>query len=194
MKKPNNNAPSSLFNKNNKNKKPEKIKKTQEYINPRYINTEDYTAAGEYMNAFFRNETIETTSIPIDIFKKFTTDCDFNQNGISGDIYDIMITQIYIMYIDAYHPEEIVDSNEQFSYQSNISILNAMDIQRSGDANCDGETDLADAIFIMQSMANPDKYNISERGRFNGDVYETGHGITANDALEIQNTLLHKDN
>ena len=113
---------------------------------------------------------------------------------ISGDIYDIMITQIYIMYIDAYHPEEIVDSNEQFSYQSNISILNAMDIQRSGDANCDGETDLADAIFIMQSMANPDKYNISERGRFNGDVYETGHGITANDALEIQNTLLHKDN
>ena len=156
--------------------------------------TEDYTAAGEYMNAFFRNETIETTSIPIDIFEKFTTDCDFNQNGISGDIYDIMITQIYIMYIDAYHPEEIVDSNEQFSYQSNISILNAMDIQRSGDANCDGETDLADAIFIMQSMANPDKYNISERGRFNGDVYETGHGITANDALEIQNTLLHKDN
>ena len=44
MKKPNNNAPSSLFNKNNKNKKPEKIKKTQEYINPRYINTENYTA------------------------------------------------------------------------------------------------------------------------------------------------------
>ena len=63
-------------------------------------------------------------------------------------------------------------------------------IVRNGDANCDGDTDLADAIFIMQSMANPDKYNLSNLGRFNGDVCETGGGITANDALSIQSSLL----
>jgi hypothetical protein len=64
-------------------------------------------------------------------------------------------------------------------------------IVRNGDANCDGDTDLADAIFIMQSMANPDKYNLSNMGRFNGDVCETGGGITANDALSIQSGLLN---
>ena len=52
MKKPNNNAPSSVFNKNNKNKKPEKIKKIQEYINPRYINTKNYTA-NENINMYY---------------------------------------------------------------------------------------------------------------------------------------------
>ncbi|WP_028521186.1 hypothetical protein [Ruminococcus flavefaciens] len=155
--------------------------------------TEDYQAADEYMTAFFRNETIETTSMPKDIFEKFITDCDFNQNGVSGDIYDIMIAEIYIMYIDAYHPEEETVTTSEFSYQSNLSLLSTLEIDRSGDANCDGGTDLADAIFIMQSMANPDKYQLSQRGRFNADISEPGHGVTADDALEIQNRLLHNN-
>ena len=155
--------------------------------------TEDYQAADEYMTAFFRNETIETTSMPKDIFEKFITDCDFNQNGVSGDIYDIMIAEIYIMYIDGYHPEEETVTTSEFSYQSNLSLLSTLEIDRSGDANCDGGTDLADAIFIMQSMANPDKYQLSQRGRFNADISEPGHGVTADDALEIQNRLLHNN-
>lgn len=57
-----------------------------------------------------------------------------------------------------------------------------------GDSNCDGGMDLADAIFIMQSLANPDKYQLTEQGRFNGDL--NGDGVTSGDALSIQNRLL----
>ncbi|MBR6995569.1 MAG: right-handed parallel beta-helix repeat-containing protein [Ruminococcus sp.] len=61
---------------------------------------------------------------------------------------------------------------------------------KAGDANGDGEVELADAIFIMQSLANPDKYQIRPELRVNADVYERGGGITANDALAIQKYLL----
>jgi len=67
-----------------------------------------------------------------------------------------------------------------------------------GDANCDGKVELADAIMIMQSLANPDKYGIkgsnkqhlTEQGRVNGDVDKSTEGLTSNDALEIQRYLL----
>ncbi|WP_297959894.1 dockerin type I repeat-containing protein [uncultured Ruminococcus sp.] len=57
-----------------------------------------------------------------------------------------------------------------------------------GDSNCDGIVELADAIFIMQFLANPDKYQISVQGRFNGDT--DNNGITSGDALAIQEYLL----
>lgn len=56
----------------------------------------------------------------------------------------------------------------------------------AGDANVDGEVTIADAIFIMQSLANPSKYVISEEGLTNADVYATGDGVNAQDALSIQ--------
>ncbi|MBR4627318.1 MAG: beta-mannosidase [Ruminococcus sp.] len=61
-----------------------------------------------------------------------------------------------------------------------------------GDANCDGEVNMADAVFIMQSIGNPDKYGkgtaegITEQGEKNGDVNQTGNGLTNKDALAIQ--------
>ena len=61
-----------------------------------------------------------------------------------------------------------------------------------GDTNCDGNVDLADAILIMQSLANPDKYVVSPQGKTNGDVDWSVKGLTANDALTIQEFLLHK--
>jgi len=68
-----------------------------------------------------------------------------------------------------------------------------------GDANCDGVVELADAILIMQSLANPDKYGvggkadkpITDQGKLNGDVDDDVVGLTANDALKIQKYLLH---
>ena len=67
-----------------------------------------------------------------------------------------------------------------------------------GDANCDGNVDLADAILIMQYLANPSKYgtegtyekHITEIGKDNGDVFERGSGLTPNDALSIQKKIL----
>ena len=69
---------------------------------------------------------------------------------------------------------------------------------RKGDANCDGTVDMADAVLIMQSLANPDKYgvngtdshHITSQGLSNGDVDTGSKGLTSNDALEIQRYLL----
>ena len=61
-----------------------------------------------------------------------------------------------------------------------------------GDANCDGNVDLADAVLIMQYSANPDVYGlkkpdgISEQGAENADVAGNNDGITNLDALEVQ--------
>ena len=66
-----------------------------------------------------------------------------------------------------------------------------------GDANCDTDVELADAILIMQALANPDKFgtdgsekeHITEKGWINADVDGSGT-MTGNDALNIQRYLL----
>ena len=67
-----------------------------------------------------------------------------------------------------------------------------------GDANCDGGVDLSDAVLIMQSIANPDRYGlrgtepsaITEKGNLQADVDISTKGVTGNDALKIQKYLL----
>ena len=54
-----------------------------------------------------------------------------------------------------------------------------------GDANCDGKFSVADAVAILQSIANKDKYELSAQGKINGDV-DGVEGITARDALFLQ--------
>lgn len=68
-----------------------------------------------------------------------------------------------------------------------------------GDANCDDGVDLSDAVLIMQSIANPNKYGlggtspsaITEKGKELADVDTSIKGITGNDALKIQKYLLN---
>ncbi len=65
-----------------------------------------------------------------------------------------------------------------------------------GDATCDYEVDMADAVIIMQALANPDKYGINgtaehhltQIGKENGDM--DGDGLTVGDAQSIQKILL----
>ena len=54
-----------------------------------------------------------------------------------------------------------------------------------GDANCDDEVNMADAVFIMQCISNPDKYQLTEQGEYNADADASGD-ITNKDALAIQ--------
>ena len=71
---------------------------------------------------------------------------------------------------------------------------------KMGDANCDGNVELADAVLIMQALANPNKYgvqgsapkHITEVGAANGDVDKSVKGLTSNDAMMIQEFLLGK--
>ncbi|MBR5681972.1 MAG: dockerin type I repeat-containing protein [Ruminococcus sp.] len=65
-----------------------------------------------------------------------------------------------------------------------IDMHNSVD----GDANCDEQLDMSDAVLIMQALANPNKYSISAQGSFNADL--GGDGITVGDAHAIQNILL----
>ena len=60
----------------------------------------------------------------------------------------------------------------------------------AGDANEDGQVNMADAVLIMQSIANPDEYKLTEQGEKNGDVDGT-EGITNKDALLIQQYKLN---
>ncbi|WP_295090888.1 dockerin type I repeat-containing protein [Ruminococcus sp.] len=65
-----------------------------------------------------------------------------------------------------------------------------------GDSNCDYEVDMADAVLIMQALANPNKYGIdgtaehhlTSIGKENGDM--DGDGLTVGDAQAIQEKLL----
>ena len=59
---------------------------------------------------------------------------------------------------------------------------------------------MADAVLIMQSLANPNKYgtsgtdskHITSKGAEQADVDTATKGITSNDALQIQLFLLGK--
>lgn len=67
-----------------------------------------------------------------------------------------------------------------------------------GDANCDGKVDISDAVLIMQSISNPDRYgiksvdkgHITAKGLKNADVTGKNDGVTNKDALAIQKYLL----
>lgn len=79
--------------------------------------------------------------------------------------------------------EKIVAAEAKFTY---------------GDANDDSNVALSDAVMILQAIANVDVYgvdgtnenHITEFGMINADVYETGSGLTPQDALLIQKYLL----
>ena len=48
---------------------------------------------------------------------------------------------------------------------------------------------MADAVFIMQTIGNPDKYQLTDKGEKNADVDGSGD-ITNMDALMIQKLKL----
>lgn len=67
-----------------------------------------------------------------------------------------------------------------------------------GDANCDGDISLADAVLVLQAIANSDKYGVggtdknavTEQGWKNADCNLSRDGVTSADALAIQKNLL----
>ena len=56
---------------------------------------------------------------------------------------------------------------------------------KKGDANLDGDVTLADALAILQYVANATKYPLDEQALANADC-DGNAGVTANDALFIQ--------
>ena len=159
----------------------------------------DYSASITYLNQTFFpiiGETEEEIENNMPFSKKqydyFAYECDINGDGKSGDIYDIVLIQCYMLMTDddIFNASACEELNISTEYHSNFELLDDIDIDRNGDANLDGDMDMSDAVIIMQSQANPDKYELTNKGKFNGDIYETGNGITVNDALQVQKKLL----
>ena len=56
---------------------------------------------------------------------------------------------------------------------------------KCGDANCDGKINVADAVAILQYVANKSKYELSPEGIINADT-DSETGITGGDAISVQ--------
>ncbi len=76
------------------------------------------------------------------------------------------------------------DWNNQWNNGWNNDWAN--NVTKWGDANGDNSVDMGDTVSIMQSLANPDKYNLNQQGAYNGDVFNPGSGITNSDAQSLQ--------
>ena len=81
-------------------------------------------------------------------------------------------------------PEQTTTSSDTVTTTTTTDIGGAE--VNYGDSNVDGSVNISDAVLIMQSIANPDEFEISEQGRLNSDVVDNGGGVTNIDALAIQ--------
>ncbi|MBP7188207.1 MAG: hypothetical protein KBA55_15920 [Ruminococcus sp.] len=148
----------------------------------------DIDLANDFISEVMMDHDETNVEMPIDAWKYIKNNCDLNNNGTYGDIYDIFYIQMYIFIVE--EDPDYSDTENMFSYQSGLSLINDLDIERTGDANNDSKVDISDAVIIMQSQSNPSKYKLSGIGRFKGDVNNTGDGITPKDAQTIQKNLL----
>ena len=85
--------------------------------------------------------------------------------------------------------EHLKKKNESSGYANAEALYASLTTDEknlsNGDANCDGQTTVADAVAILQFIGNRDKYELTEQGKLNADV-DGEEGVTANDALTIQ--------
>ncbi|MDE7138086.1 MAG: hypothetical protein K2O29_06460 [Ruminococcus sp.] len=164
------------------------------------VDYKDYFDSNIYFDDLINSRTAAESILPADVWNNLANNCDFNNNGTSGDIYDITTVQMYVVRF----ADEIEDFNESYnkyveslgetpenipvtvSYEDNVKTFLSLDVKRSGNANNDDDVNIADSVLVMQSIANPDNYKLTTKGKFNADVYNTGDGITCSDALEIQ--------
>ena len=147
--------------------------------------------------------------------KKDGTFCTI-KGTVSKSAKDGTVSELSIVPIDreTYSGSKAVNGKIGCGYEANgkpvkldVSVTNGSvtvgnpqpQVTMRGDSNCDGKVDLADAILIMQALANPNKYGIggtadkplTEVGKANGDVDDSTVGLTGDDAVKIQKYLLH---
>ena len=81
----------------------------------------------------------------------------------------------------------IIYSSSSTPQSAGKSIENLYTAAINGDVNGDGEVDISDVVAITAFVGNSEKNKFnSDQKIINGDVYNSGDGLTANDALMIQ--------
>ncbi|MBR2284545.1 MAG: dockerin type I repeat-containing protein [Ruminococcus sp.] len=78
-------------------------------------------------------------------------------------------------------PVSFVPENGLTITQIEIDLFNSV----SGDANSDTSANIADAVAVLQYLANEEKYPLTPQGIFNADV-DGSDGLTGADATVIQ--------
>ena len=77
---------------------------------------------------------------------------------------------------------ELSDGNDKPTTSTDVKVT------LYGDSNDDKSVTIADAVLIMQSLANADEYKLTTQGRANADVIGND-GVTNKDALVIQQVV-----
>ena len=158
----------------------------------------------------FTNDTFPNISLTVDKIIIDGTEWAFEDNA---DAYDLRYyegggkVRAYLRAnwganqgIDLGLPEETAVTDEikviftvDGTYKKGTSnISGGTKVTLLGDANCDEQVNMADAVLIMQALSNPDVYGegkpdgITATGIANADVYEPGTGMTNADASSIQ--------
>ena len=154
----------------------------------------------DYNNNRMSGDLADTVCVELYIVKELGIQEDEVVNEIARyykehpdmDIYDYAH---YVLPEEVAVADALADDGDQVAstgirsikqFMSKIAIFKP----RSGDANCDGTLDMSDVVIIMQTLANPNKYVLSDEGRYNADICSTGDGITLKDAFLIQQKLL----
>jgi hypothetical protein len=133
-------------------------------------------------------------------------------NGISAEIKDADMTGVISIYQSAYKEgfalvfsddtdmetriktaaaitdaaEAEPDSNQLPVMMSYGLAYTSIAAQRTrGDTNADGKVNVADAVAVLQYIANAEKYPLTAQAKFNADI-DGEEGITGGDAKAIQ--------
>ena len=162
------------------------------------LEVEDYLIA-KYLQESYHEGVVayqnETSLITDEISSSFYKNFDPDKNGICGSYGDILIMKYYFqrIYDNDYFEYEYREgtlNQKPFPLESLVDMSGTED-KRNGDANVDATVNLADSVAILQAYINPDKYALTDEGRYNADISNTGDGVTPQDAQQIQKILLN---
>lgn len=112
---------------------------------------------------------------------------DYSYQGLqNGGNEDLMIETPYITMYDGDTLIWGIEPDGTTPQPTTEPTTEAPDGILYGDANVDGSVDIADAVLILQTIASPSDFELSEQGRINADVNKNGNGVDAEDSLAIQ--------
>lgn len=182
------------------------------------IDYEDYFVSNIFFGDHLEKVSCEDSILPADIWNNLNENCDFSGNGISGDVYDTTIIQMYVLKhaeeepedFDAAYQEYIKVLTEAKGSAVNASVYSAnlmystqyemlSDREQTetdtesplyGDADLDGEVTMADVVKVTLYVSNPEKNPLTEKAKNNCDVYQRGDGVGVSDALSIQKKIV----
>lgn len=181
------------------------------------IDYEDYFVSNIFFGDHLENVSCEDSILPADIWNNLNENCDFSGNGISGDVYDTSIIQIYVLKYAEEEPEDFDEAYQEYikefaeakdsaisasvysdnlMYSTQCKMLSDREQTRSdtdpslyGDADLDGKVTMADVVKVTIYASNPEKNPLTEEALNNCDVYQRGDGVGISDALSIQKKI-----